>query len=239
MARKFKVGDVVIGLESAKRYGITNEGFVGKVKENLSDKRISIVRYEKTGSHDGPFPVLEECFALYDPVAKKILEERPKKVLDIFSMTNAEMYEAIFGVPHAGCPTGNCSDCPGHNDCKRAGKWWDSPCEINLKALTPRRPKTPNTEHTPTKKKGLEGLCEEYNYSDSAGLEFIENNNLCTTPEQKNTLYLLVLLNELIYTYGSDKHSESEYRIKYVELLRSLEITIDKEGYAKVKGGKK
>ena len=43
-------------------------------------------------------------------------------------MTNAEMYQAVFGIPpdKGSCPTECCEFCPGHvKECLCTCKWWD------------------------------------------------------------------------------------------------------------------
>ena len=63
---KFKVGDIVIGNSKANSYGITKEGFKGKVKKvwfNDADEEL-IQICDITGAHQGPFDVKAERFDL-------------------------------------------------------------------------------------------------------------------------------------------------------------------------------
>lgn len=237
--RKFEVGDWVIGNARADCYGVTKKGWIGEITKVYTDGRIRVKA--RGGSEDYEGVVFGERFDLYEG---KVKEEHKKEKTDLpENFTNAQLYNFLFGFQHAGCPTPSCADCPGEGNCKAAATWWDSPYSsdraITSRALVPaglaRTIPERNGEHVKTRKKGLDGLCEEYNYSDSAGLKYIADNDLCTTDEQKTTLEVLSLLNELIYVYGSEKHREIEYRARYTQLLKTLGVRLDKEGNAYVK----
>lgn len=237
--KKFHVGDFVIGNERANCYGVTIEGWIGEVMEAQKDGRIHVQARGDSESYDGI--VLAERFDLYEGKVKEERKDEKTKLPENF--TNAQLYTFLFGCKHAGCPSSSCDECPGKHDCHKAEKWWNSPYSFDnaiaehvlipagLARTIPER----NGEHVKTRKKGLAGLCEEYNYSDSAGLKYIADNNLCTTDEQKATLEVLSLLNELIYVYNSEKHREVEYRARYTQLLKVLGVRLDKEGNAYVK----
>jgi len=239
LPKEFHVGDWVIGNERANVYGVTKEGWIGEVTEVCTNGRIHVKSRGDSSHYDGI--VFAARFDLYEG---KVKEEWKKERTELpENFTNAQLYAFLFGCTHAGCPAAGCSECPGDGNCKEAAKWWDSPYSSDnakvsrvlvpagLSRTIPER----NGEHVKTKKKGLDGLCEEYNYSDSAGLKYIADNNLCTTDEQKTTLEVLSLLNELIYVYGSEKHREIEYRARYTQLLKVLGVRLDKEGNAYVK----
>lgn len=237
--KEFHVGDYVIGNERANCYGVTRQGWIGEVLRVENDGRIRVSARGDSEHFEGS--VLAIRFDLYEG---KVKEERKDEKTELpENFTNAQLYAFLFGCTHAGCPSSGCDECPGKHDCKKAAKWWDSPYSSD-RALTEhvlipagltRTMPERNGEHTKTRKKGLEGLCEEYNYSDSAGLKYIADNNLCTTDEQKATLEVLSLLNELIYVYNSEKHREVEYRARYTQLLKVLGVRLDKEGNAYVK----
>lgn len=77
--RKFKIGDKVIGNEKANRYGITREGWFGKVVGVKDDVKIEV------RSGDGSsFWVDPDCFNLYEekPVKKSFKRESDYKVGD-------------------------------------------------------------------------------------------------------------------------------------------------------------
>ena len=229
---KFKIGDKIIGNEQAsKHYSYTKTGWIGRVTSVSGDKEIQVK--DDTSSH---MWVCSDYFDLYNPTSGKKTDG--KEIV----LTNNDVYKLLFHCKPPSCPTsGGCDKCPAASEnggpgCGHSDKWWDYPFKGSMTAITgaPRKPAR-NKEHKKTKKKGLEGLCEEYNYSDSAGLEYIAENNLCTTPEQKTTLEVLGLLNELIFIHNSDKYNETEYRMRYTALLRSLGVSINKEGLAFIK----
>lgn len=231
---KFKIGDKVIGNEQAsKHYPYTITGWIGEVTDVHGDGSIQVK--DATSSK---MWVNADCFDLYSPTPEKKKKTDDKEP----AFTNGEVYKLLFNCKAPSCPTsGGCDNCPaaeknGGPGCGHSDWWWDYPFTGSMTAITgaPRKPAR-NKEHKKTKKKGLEGLCEEYNYSDSAGLEYIAENNLCTTPEQKTALEVLGLLNELIFTHNSDKYNETDYRMRYNALLRSLGISLNKEGLAFIK----
>lgn len=241
-AAKFKVGDIVIGNHQANRYGITVEGWKGYVvKIDRSHEPECIYVNNTEDSNECQDWVNPDCFDLFSAKLDPDTDTTPVETsepVDMTTMTRAEIYSALFGCSHTTCPTGSCENCPSKSDCGNVKKWWNSPIPANVFAsFSPKRavPER-NAEHTTTKKKGLAGLCEEYNYSDSAGLKFIADNNLCTTDAQKATLEVLLLLNELIYVYNSETHRETEYRARYTALLRELGLRVDREGVASVRG---
>lgn len=239
LPREFHVGDWVIGNARANCYGVTKEGWIGEVTEICSNGRIQVKSRGDSKHYDGV--VFADRFDLYEG---KVKEEWKKEKTELpENFTNAQLYAFLFGCTHSGCPSPSCDECPGKHDCKKAAEWWDSPYSsdnaITSRVLVPaglaRVIPERNGEHVKTRKTGLDGLCEEYNYSDSAGLKYMADNNLCTTDEQKTTLEVLSLLNELIYVYGSEKHREVEYRARYTQLLKALGVRLDKEGNAYVK----
>lgn len=230
---KFKIGDKIIGNEQAsKHYSYTKTGWIGKVVGVNGD---DIQVKDDTSSR---MWVSANCFDLYSPAQEKKKKTNDKET----TLTNGEVYKLLFNCNPPSCPTsGGCDNCPaaennGGPGCGHSEKWWDYPFTGSMTAITgaPRKPER-NKEHKKTRKKGLEGLCEEYNYSDSAGLEYLAESDLCTTPEQKTALEVLGLLNELIFTHNSDKYKEEEYRMRYTSLLRSLGVSINKEGFAFIK----
>ena len=226
---KFKVGDKIIGnAQASKHYSYTVTGWIGTVVNVSADGEIQVKDEGSSSMWVNP-----NYFDLYSSTSGK------KKMTDL---TNGEVYKLLFNCKPSSCPTsGGCDTCPaaeknGGPGCGHSEKWWDYPFTGSLTAIVgaPRKPAR-NKEHKKTKKNGLEGLCEEYNYSDSAGLEYIAENDLCTTPEQKTALEVLGLLNELIFTHNSDKYNETDYRMRYTALLRSLGVSINKEGLAFIK----
>lgn len=237
--REFHVGDWVIGNARANCYGVTREGWIGEITEVCANGRIRVKARGGSSEYNGI--VFAERFDLYEGEAKEEWKKEKTELPENF--TNAQLYAFLFGCTHAGCPASGCSECPGEGNCKAAATWWDSPyssdraitSRVLVSAGLARTIPERNGEHIKTRKKGLDGLCEEYNYSDSAGLKYIADNDLCTTDEQKTTLEILSLLNELIYVYGSEKHREIEYRARYTQLLKVLGVRLDKEGNAYVK----
>jgi hypothetical protein len=65
---KFKVGDVVIGNDSAKNYNITCKGFVGTVCEVLDDRFMLVSGVNGGESGYLPYTVDMNCFDLYSQV---------------------------------------------------------------------------------------------------------------------------------------------------------------------------
>lgn len=158
--------------------------------------------------------------------------------------SNLAMYKKVFGLTpstHA-CPTTNCTNCPAKKYKKPNGgcdkeRWWKNEYtgefNVNGSAVT-KRPDV-NPERKKTTLTGLAGLCEEYNASDYDGLTYIREQGLCTTPEQKNKLEKLLMLNDLLYTFNSENYSEANYREQYTQLLKELGVSLDKDGNAYVK----
>lgn len=229
--QKFKVGDKIIGLPSAsEHYGITKESWIGTV-ENVNNREGEI--YVKSSEKDcAGWWVSSKYFALLGEETTSKETTKGEK-----TMTRRELFETIFvgkhGYTGTPCPTINCNDCPARTksgSC-RASEWW---ADAYDGSFTLPRPSTPSKEKKP-KKDGLEMLCYHYNRSDSEGLAYIQEHSLCTTAEQINELEKLLLLNELIYVHNSEKHTEMEYRIRYLALLSSLGIRVDLNGYAHIK----
>ena len=63
---RFRVGDIVVGNSKANNYGITCEGFKGRVaKVWLNSENTEFIQiYDVTGEHEGPFDVRAERFDL-------------------------------------------------------------------------------------------------------------------------------------------------------------------------------
>ena len=82
---KFKVGDVVIGNDSAKNYNITCKGFVGIVCEVIDDRFILISGANVGESGDfvptwpPPYTVDANCFDLYSQLEPLVVETKPTK----------------------------------------------------------------------------------------------------------------------------------------------------------------
>ena len=79
---RFRVGDIVIGNSKANSYGITKEGFKGRVTKVWlnSDDTEFIQIYDVTGAHSGPFDVRAERFDLVShacPLSEKNATESP------------------------------------------------------------------------------------------------------------------------------------------------------------------
>lgn len=71
-ARKFKVGDKVIGNDLADEYYVvTRKGYVGTVKEVRDGRRIVVDRWA----------VLEECFDLFEEEEKIVITRKGKKTI--------------------------------------------------------------------------------------------------------------------------------------------------------------
>lgn len=82
-ARKFKVGDKVIGNDLAdENYGITCKGYVGTVKEVRAGGTIKVDRYI----------VLEKCFDLFEEEEKIVITRKGKKTIAKYYI-NGEVME--------------------------------------------------------------------------------------------------------------------------------------------------
>lgn len=242
--REYKVGDVIVGNSKASaRYGYTKEGWVGKVIETngLNENGEQLIRVEGLGigvnkTHTGPYPLISTYFDPYVKPSKKdkrFADEGTSVALS--DMTNAEVYKTLFGFRHASCPSSSCDACPGKHNCSKGQAWWDLKFSGKMQIFygtMKTRPTKKDDQHKPTKKKGLAGLCEEYNYSDYAGLVFMANNDLCEKTWQKKELEALFFLNELLFVHNSETYSPELYRSRYTHLLMELGIKFDDEGYA-------
>lgn len=60
----FKPGDIIIGTKEANIYGITREGWVGKVLETRGNE-IVVYGPGHDKRHEESFPVESKCFELY------------------------------------------------------------------------------------------------------------------------------------------------------------------------------
>lgn len=82
-ARKFKVGDKVIGNDLADEYyAVTRKGYVGTVKEVWDGRRIKVDRWV----------VLEECFDLFEEEEKIVITRKGKKTIAKYYI-NGKMME--------------------------------------------------------------------------------------------------------------------------------------------------
>lgn len=82
-ARKFKVGDKVIGNDLAdENYAVTRKGYVGTVKEVRDGRTIKVDRWV----------VLEECFDLFEEEEKIVITRKGKKTIAKYYV-NGEVME--------------------------------------------------------------------------------------------------------------------------------------------------
>lgn len=85
-ARKFKVGDQVIGNGLAdKYYAVTRKGYVGTVKE-VQDGRMIVVDC---------YPVLEECFDLFEKEEKIVITRKGKKTIAKYYINGKVMEKGL------------------------------------------------------------------------------------------------------------------------------------------------
>lgn len=239
MKHKFRVGDIVIGNEKANHsYSVTVQGWKGKVIEVCGSK-ITIAGFENNDGYDGhDFGVSDNCFDLYRKTDTEEEDTDDSDTNDVAKICRGELYEIIFGLSHHDCPTENCDECPLEDDCDH-DSWWNKPLDVIPDILKGHqgtkvaRPVLSNPEHKRTTLTGLEGLAEEYNYSDSAGLAYLTDDRTITlTSSQRREVETLVLLNSLIFEYNSDLYKEEDYRQRYTILLEDLGITFDSQGFA-------
>lgn len=85
-ARKFKVGDQVIGNGLADEYyAVTRKGYVGTVKEVRDGRRIVVDRW----------PVLEECFDLFEEEEKIVITRKGKKTIAKYYINGKVMEKGL------------------------------------------------------------------------------------------------------------------------------------------------
>lgn len=85
-ARKFKVGDKVIGNDLAdKNYAVTRKGYVGTVKEVRDDRTIVVDRYA----------VFEECFDLFEEEEKIVITRKGKKTIAKYYINGKVMEKGL------------------------------------------------------------------------------------------------------------------------------------------------
>lgn len=230
---KFKVGDVIIGNASADFYLFTKSGWIGTVTKVSEDGGTITALGTGKGAnadHPGPFISLDaDYFDLYEPEGSTpTATPRPSR---------KEAYEQLFGCSHPSCPADHCSDCPLHNNCDSATRtaWWDAPFDsmMHIGGTRITRPQLP--ENVTIHSDGVAGLCEAYNISDSAGLAYLKDTNMCVTEHQQTELEALVLLNELIFVHNSEICSMEDYRERYSGLLSEFGVVFDDKGYASVR----
>ena len=228
----FEVGDIVVWTEKGKKewpnYADVNRLEVDELDE--ADRSLDIrVKFERNGEH-------HTLWINHDMITNAPADKECPET------SNLAMYERVFGLTPSThkCPHNKCGTCPAKKYKKPSGgcepeKWWRSEYkgEFSASAVT-KRPDV-NPERKKTTRTGLAGLCEEYNASDYDGLTYIRDQGLCTTPEQKNKLEKLLMLNDLLYTFNSENYSEASYRAQYTQLLKELGVSLDKDGNAYVK----
>lgn len=233
----FEVDDMVVWTEKGKKEWPNYAGVDRLEVDDLdeADRSLDIrVRFELKG----------ESHTLW--INHDMITHASADKDDDAETSNLTMYEKVFGLTPSThkCPHNKCSTCPAKKYRKPSGgcepeKWWKSEYtgEFSVSAVT-KRPDV-NPERKKTTLTGLAGLCEEYNASDYDGLTYIRDQKLCTTPEQKNKLEKLLMLNDLLYTFNSENYSEASYRAQYTQLLKELGVSLDKDGNAYVKEKKK
>lgn len=85
-ARKFKVGDKVIGNDLADEYyAVTRKGYVGTVKEVWAGRRIKVDRWV----------VLEECFDLFEEEEKIVITRKGKKTIAKYYINGKVMEKGL------------------------------------------------------------------------------------------------------------------------------------------------
>lgn len=85
-ARKFKVGDKVIGNDLAdENYGITRKGYKGTVTDVLENGKIKVNQYI----------VLEECFDLFEEEEKIVITRKGKKTIAKYYINGKVMEEGL------------------------------------------------------------------------------------------------------------------------------------------------